>query len=674
MRWNCALMLALSLCSAPLQARVFAPKDVFQLEWADEPSFAPNGQEIAFTRAGLDIQTDRRVSTIWRVQLPDGALRPWITEGNPRAAQYAPDGKSLAFLQAGKLMLRWRDGETSISLAKHAEGVSAFAFSPDSQQIAFSMFVARPGPTGAVMPEKPKNADWGAPVKVIDRLRHRADGGGSLEVGERHLFVVPIAGGSARQLSSGEFDHGSFAWRADSKALFVSSNRAKDAEYDPIDSEIYALNLTGEYQALTDRDGPDQLLDASRDGRYLAYSGFDDRKQFSQVSKLYLLDLKTKQSRVLTQTLDRSIDVARFSADSKTLYVQYDDRGETRVSEINLKSAGLHQRVITGGTDIGRPYGGGSFAVDAKGRIAYSAARLDAPADLALQAPNAQVRRLTTLNTDALAGITLGVVEEQVVASSFDGKSIQGWIIKPPQFDAKKRYPLVLEIHGGPVQNYGPRFSPELQLYAAAGYVVLYVNPRGSDSYGEAFSNAIHHDYPNHDYDDLMSHIDAMVAKDYIDKDRLFVTGGSGGGVLTAWIVGHTDRFKAAVVAKPVINWMSFVLTSDGLSLFHQYWFPGLPWEHSEHYLKRSPLMHVGKVKTPTMVIVGDADLRTPVSESEQYYHALKLRKVPTQLVLIPGASHSISARPSHLIAQVLNTIAWFEKRHDAKAIADPKK
>ncbi len=667
MRWNCAVLLGLMLHGAALQARVFAPKDVFQLEWADEPSFAPNGQEVAFTRAGLDIQTDRRVSAIWRVQLPDGALRPWITEGNPRAAQYAPDGKSLAFLQAGKLMLRWRDGETSIALAKHAEGVSAFAFSPDSQLIAFSMFVARPGPLGATMPEKPKNADWGAPVKVIDRLRHRADGGGSLEVGERHLFVVPIAGGSARQISKGEFDHGSFAWRADSKALFVSSNRALDAEYDPIDSEVYALSLSGEYKALTDRDGPDQLLDASSDGRYLAYSGFDDRKQFSQVSKLYLLDLKTKQSRVLTQSLDRSIDVGRFSADSKSLYVQYDDRGETRVSEISLKNAALRQRVITGGTDIGRPYGGGSFAVDANGRIAYSAARVDAPADLVLQTPNAQVRKLTELNTDALADITLGSVEEQTVASSFDGKSIQGWIIKPPQFDAKKRYPLVLEIHGGPVQNYGPRFSPELQLYAAAGYVVLYVNPRGSDSYGEAFSNAIHHDYPNHDYDDLMSHIDAIVAKDYIDKDRLFVTGGSGGGVLTAWIVGHTDRFKAAVVAKPVINWMSFVLTSDGLSMFHQYWFPGLPWEHSEHYLKRSPLMHVGKVKTPTMVIVGDADLRTPVSESEQYYHALKLRKVPTQLVLIPGASHSISARPSHLIAQVLNTIAWFEKKHESR-------
>ena len=232
----------------------------------------------------------------------------------------------------------------------------------------------------------------------------------------------------------------------------------------------------------------------------------------------------------------------------------------------------------------------------------------------------------------------------------------------PPGFDATKKYPLLLEIHGGPVSNYGAHFAPETQLYAAQGYIVVYANPRGSDSYGESFGNAIHHDYPNHDYDDLMDVTDAVIAKGSVDERNLFVTGGSGGGVLTAWIVGHTDRFRAAVVAKPVINWVSFALTSDGASFYPRYWFPGNPWDQMENYIKRSPLSYVGKVSTPTMLITGEADQRTPIAESEQYFTALKLRKVPTQMVRIPGASHTINARPSNLIAQVANTIAWFER------------
>jgi dipeptidyl aminopeptidase/acylaminoacyl peptidase len=485
-----------------------------------------------------------------------------------------------------------------------------------------------------------------------------------LEVGERQLFVVPIQGGSPKQVSSGNFDHQSFAWRSDSKALFVSSNRQADPDDQPLNTEIYELELASlSYRALTARFGPDQVLDAAPNGRWLAYSGFDDRKQFHQVSKLYLLDTKTGKSRVLTETLDRSVDVAKFGADSDSIFVQYEDRGVTKVGNLRISDGRFTERVSDiGGADIGRPYGSGGFAIDRNGRIAYSYATPKKPADLAIQSGSDKVRVLTDLNSDALAQVYFGHVEPISTQSSFDQKPVQGWLIYPPGFDAKKKYPLLLEIHGGPVANYGPRFSPELQLYAAAGYVVLYTNPRGSDSYGEAFANAIHHDYPNHDYDDLMSLVDAAIGLGVIDDKRLYVTGGSGGGVLTAWIVGHTDRFKAAVVAKPVINWMSFALTSDGISTYHQYWFPGFPWEQSENYLKRSPLMYVGNVKTPTMVIVGDADLRTPVAEAEQYYHALKLRKIPTQLVLVPAASHSISARPSHLIAQVLNTMAWFDR------------
>ncbi len=243
---------------------------------------------------------------------------------------------------------------------------------------------------------------------------------------------------------------------------------------------------------------------------------------------------------------------------------------------------------------------------------------------------------------------------------------MQGWIVKPPLFDPAKKYPLLLEIHGGPFASYAASFAAEIQLYAAAGYVVLYMNPRGSTGYGEEFANLIHHDYPDKDYDDLMSGVDAVVGRGYIDTQRLFVTGGSGGGVLTAWIVGHTDRFRAAVVVKPVINWTSFVLTGDMTNYFYRYWFGEFPWENMQAYWRRSPLAYVGNVHTPTMLMTGEADYRTPSSEAEQFYQALKLRKVDTALVRVPNASHDISARPSLLIAKVAYILAWL-KTHDVK-------
>jgi acylaminoacyl-peptidase len=271
-------------------------------------------------------------------------------------------------------------------------------------------------------------------------------------------------------------------------------------------------------------------------------------------------------------------------------------------------------------------------------------------------------RRLTAVNDDLFSFRNLGEVEEIWWKSSFDQRDIQGWVVTPPDFDPENKYPLLLEIHGGPFASYGSVYSAEVQAYAAAGYVVLYCNPRGSTGYGEQFGNLIHHDYPNHDYDDLMSGVDAVIEKGFIDENNLFVTGGSGGGVLTAWIVGKTDRFRAAVVAKPVINWYSFVLYADNVQFFSKYWFDKKPWEDPEPYLKRSPLSYVGNITTPTMLLTGEEDYRTPIAESEQFYAALKLENVETAMVRIPGASHGIARRPSNLIAKLASVMAWFEE------------
>jgi dipeptidyl aminopeptidase/acylaminoacyl peptidase len=221
---------------------------------------------------------------------------------------------------------------------------------------------------------------------------------------------------------------------------------------------------------------------------------------------------------------------------------------------------------------------------------------------------------------------------------------------------------VLVENHGGPISNYGDRFSPEIQLLAAAGYIVFYPNPRGSTSYGEEFGNLLYHDYPGNDYDDVMDGVDALISKNLIDKDSLYVTGGSAGGIMTAWIIGKNNRFRAAAVVKPVMNWSSKTLVADNYFGYYNNRYDGFPWDNPEHYLKYSPISLVGNVTTPTLVMVGMSDLRTPPSEAKQLYHALKVRKIPTALVEIPGASHNIVNRPSQLITKIDHILAWFEK------------
>jgi acylaminoacyl-peptidase len=400
----------------------------------------------------------------------------------------------------------------------------------------------------------------------------------------------------------------------------------------------------------------------SPDGRKIAYLGFDDRLQGYQVTHLYVMDIDGKNSRVVTGEFDLDVADARWSGDSRSVYFSYDQRGVRKLGATSLDGKVRTLADGLGGTDLGRPYTSGSFSVARNGRAAFPHNTTARPADVATVAGGGSLRVLTALNDDLLGNKVLGAVKEITWKSSKDQREVQGWVITPPDFDASKKYPLILEIHGGPFAAYGPNYTTEMQLFAAAGYIVLYSNPRGSTSYGEEFGNLIHHAYPGDDYDDLMSGVDAVIAQGHVDTDKLFVTGGSGGGVLTAWIVGKTDRFRAAVVAKPVINWSSFVLTSDANNFFYRYWFGAQPWEQPEQYWKRSPLSLVGNVKTPTMLLTGESDYRTPIGESEQFYQALKLRKVDTVMVRIPEASHGMTSRPSNLIAKVDNILAWFEK------------
>ncbi|MDX1482234.1 MAG: S9 family peptidase [Woeseiaceae bacterium] len=644
--------------------------DVFDLEIASDVQISPDGRRVAYVRNSMDIMTDSARSNLWIVDVEGGEHRPLLSgPQNYSSPRWSPDGGRIAYVTAvgdrgAEIHARWMDSGQTAMLTNLPESPSSITWSPDGEWIAFSMFVPAEKTTLASPPAKPEGAQWAEPAIVIDRLYYRADGRGYLDTGNTHLFVVSADGGTPRQLTSGNYNHGGdLAWSPDGSQIVFSANRLDDYEYHPVQSELWSVDVESrDLRQLTDRDGPDAAPTFSPNGELIAYLGFDDRKMGYQHTGVYVMDADGSNVRALTADIDLGFDAVRWAGASNRLYVQYDESGQKHLGTLSLRGDLESIANDLSGVSIGRPYTSGSFSVADNGAYAYTAGTALRPADVAAGRRGAAPRKLTALNEDLLAHRTLGEVEEITWQSSADGLEIEGWIVKPPGFDPERQYPLILEIHGGPFTAYGPHFSAEVQLFAAAGYVVLYTNPRGSTSYGYDFANEIHHNYPGQDYDDLMSGVDAVIERGYVDEDQLFVTGGSGGGILTAWIVGQTDRFAAAVSAKPVINWISLVLTTDIAAYMPQYWFPAPPWENFEAYWSRSPLSTVGNVTTPTMLLTGEQDHRTPIPESEQYYQALKLRKVDTALVRIPGAPHGIAGRPSRLIAKVDNILGWFER------------
>jgi dipeptidyl aminopeptidase/acylaminoacyl peptidase len=670
----------LLLTAPPLMAQAAKPAfkalDVFDLHWVSDPQISPDGRTIAYQRMSYDIKTDQPRGVIWLTGVDGRHSRPLSSAAHSSSPRWSPDGARLAYLAAAadgstQLFVYWQDSGVTAAISNFTESPRSLAWSPDGRWLAFTMPVAAERkPLKVDLPETPKNAKWADPPKIIDRMVFRVDGEGYLANVFSQLFIIAADGGAARQLTHGDFDHEETpAFTADGKSVLITANRRADADYEPLDTEIYRVDLSDDsIHALTDRRGPDRHPVASPDGKHIAYLGFDDKRLGYQATQLYVMDSDGSHSHSLTATLDRDAAAPQWTGDSRQLVFEYEDHGSGKIASVDLSG---RMRVLAddlGGSDITRPYTGGSFSSAANSgataRFAYTRAAPLAPAALATGTSQRDIATLAALSEPLLNQRTWGAVEEITFASSVDRRPIQGWIVKPPGFDAAKKYPLLLEIHGGPFAGYGPSFAAEIQLYAAAGYVVLYLNPRGSTGYGEEFADLIHHDYPDNDFGDLMSGVDAVVGRGYVDPQRLFVTGGSGGGVLTAWIVGHTDRFRAAVVVKPVINWTSFVLTADMTNYFSRYWFDGFPWDNVQPYWKRSPLAYVGNVHTPTMLMTGEVDYRTPSSEAEQFYEALKLRKIDTALVRVPNASHDISARPSLLIGKVSYVLAWF-KSHD---------
>ncbi len=657
--------IALAALAQEDDAKTFTAERVFDLEYADDPQISPNGRTIIYARKSIDRLTDSIVADLWTLDVRSGAHRPLISgEGSVASVRWSPSGDRIVYLgmKDGALHLRvlYMDSGESFSLAQLAQAPSAPAWSPDGKSIAFSMFTPDEAPSFATPPKQPEGAEWAKPFRVFDDLVIRFDGAGYLKDGASHIYVVSAEGGAARQITKGENGFNSPAW-LDNGAVLAVGNDVEDAYLDPIESEIYAVQLDDlSMRILTSRDGPDFSPVVSPNGRQIAFLGYDDKVLSYQQTDLYVMNADGSNIRNLTANYDRSIDAMAWRGNA--LVVQADVDGQTHLSTINMSGAVFKLVGDVGGTTFGRPYSGGSFSTaQTSGVIAYTAASADRPADVAIL-QGARTRKMTALNEDVLPFLDMAPIEEIKVKSSHDGREIEAWVALPTGFNADGSHPMILEIHGGPFAMYGPFFSAEIQRYAAEGYVTVYTNPRGSTGYGEGFAQLIDQAYPGNDYDDLMSVVDELVKRKYVDANRLFVTGGSGGGVLTAWIVGKTDRFAAAASIKPVINWSTMALAADIGNYVMRHWIRATPWEDREAYWKLSPLSLVGNVTTPTLLMVGEEDWRTPAWESEQFYSALKLRKIDTALIRVPGSPHYIAGRPSRLIGKTDNIMGWFAK------------
>ena len=657
------MVLTAAFCS--LSAGAFSETDRSRLtvdrymEWEDvgDARLSPDGAHIVYERRFVDAMNDRWETSLW-IMDAEGSRNRFLVDGSN--ARWSPDGTRLAFLANGEpsgtqIFVRWMDAEGAVSqVSRLQEPPSNIAWSPDGKSIAFQKVVppTSEGNFKIPMPRAPEGATWTKPPKIVERLNYRRDRIGYFPAGYRHVFTMSADGGTARQITSGDWHHDDFRWMPDGKSVVLRSLRTEDAEHAWRESEIYRVDVaTGTYEMLTNRSGPDRGPVPSPDGKHVAYLGHDTTDDTYIEEGLYVMNADGSDPRLLAKEMGRRPMNLEWAADGSGVYFVAQVLGTSNLYFASLDgepreiSTGNHMLTVT---DVGA------------GRAVGTMTSYHVPRNLvALDLSSGTVDTLHVTNRGVLDEVELGEVEE-IWYDSVDDFRVHGWIVKPPDFDPARRYPLILRIHGGPHSMYHTGFDFKNQNHAANGYVVLYTNPRGSSGYGSPFGNAIENAYPDKDYDDLMAGVDEILSRGYIDERNLFVYGGSGGGVLTSWIVGHTDRFTAAVSKAPVTNWLSFVGTTDGSSWYRN--FDAMPWDDPSEHLRRSPLMYIGNVTTPTLLITGEKDLRTPMEQTEQYYRALKMRKIPTAMIRLTDGWHSRSLPPTNLMRVQLYLRHWFER------------
>jgi len=637
-------------------------------EWTSSPQISPDGTQILYSRTWINLKDDKRETDQWIVNT-DGTLNRFFLNGSN--GRWSPDGTRIAFTREGEpegtqVFIKYLgvEGEPT-QITKLEKSPGSMEWSPDGKYIAFTLHTdIEPALKLTGIPNPPKGAKWTKPPTVIDQVDYSQDRVGFLERGYRQLFIVPADGGTARQITEGNWNvSNGLAWSKDGKKVFFSSYRKPDAEYARGQSNIYSVDIaTKVITELTTREGTESGIEVSPDGNQIAFVGSLWTENFYHDRKMFVMNIDGSDLKCISENLDQTPGSPMWAADGSGIYYTIREFGTSNLYYSDLN--GNHRKVTEGKHMLS------VNDISKNGLAVATWSDPHNPSDIVtFNLNNAEsINRITNVNSDILDYIQLGNVEE-IWYKSTDGKDIQGWIVMPPNFDASKKYPLVLRIHGGPHSMYHTGFNYNFQLHAAQDQVVLYTNPRGSTGYGYDFANAIQNAYPGNDYDDLMAGVDEVIDRGYIDENKMYVYGGSGGGVLTSWIVGKTDRFAAASVNYPVTNWFSFVGTTDGAGWYNN--FEKYPWEDPEEHLRRSPLMYVGNVKTPTMLMCGENDLRTPISQTEEYYQALKMNKVETVMIRFNDEFHGTSRKPSNFLRTFGYLNAWFEK-HSTRDMIRP--
>jgi dipeptidyl aminopeptidase/acylaminoacyl peptidase len=669
-----SVLIRISLCGAVAAATPFQAVEAQQratnkvaleqyLDWEDvqAPQFSPSGTQIAYGRRWIDKMNDRWESSIW-ISNVDGSRARELVKGSD--VKWSPDGTRIAYIAQGQpsgnqIFVRYMDAEgATTQISRLTESPSGLEWSPDSKSIVFTSNVPIRETWRIAMPTPPRGAKWTEPPKIVSKLNYRSDRQGFTDDAYRHVFILPADGGTARQITSGDWNHSAPDFSADGKWLVFSGYREEDSDGAFRRSHIYAVNIeTSEVKQLTKGAGTNNGPSYSPDGKTIVYMHGDSTDHSAWApSDLWAMNADGSSPRKLSANLDRPISGVSWAKDNSGVYFSVESEGtrnlyfSTTAGQYRPVTSGKHMLTVSAVNSAGLAVGIRSDPAKSNDIVTFPVPKTGTASTFS---------QVTRVNDDVLLGKELATTEE-IWYTSTGGLKIQGWIVKPAGFDRTKKYPLMLEIHGGPQAMYNVGFSFARQEHAANGFVILYTNPRGSTGYGAKFTNEIKNAYPGKDYDDLMAGVDSVIGRGYIDTKNMFVFGCSGGGVLTAWVVGHTNRFTAAASLCPVTNWMSFVGTTDGAGWYENFEKPF--WEDPSEHLRRSPIMYVHKVKTPTLLMTGILDLRTPMPQTEEYYRALKKLGVPTTMVRMNNEYHGTSSTPSNFLRTQLYLRSWFDR------------
>lgn len=662
------------------QSALIQLEDYLDFETVGNPQISPNGTSIIYTRRRIDKMNDKRVSTLW-IMNADGSRNRQLMKGS--GALWSPDGTRISFVKPDdndtpQIFVRFMDAEglaTQVTSFEHAP--RSMAWSPDGKQIAFVVRVPFKTEWSIKLPGKPKGAKWKEDPAIIDTLHYRQDRVGLTNTGFDHIFVVPAEGGTPRQLTDGKWNVGrrgigaiagapALSWSPDGERIAFDGPGKPIESPHWFESHINIVDVASkELTSLTEGHGMFGGPAYSPDGRQIAFSGYPEHDTSYPVSKLYVTSENSGKMRTLADDLSDSPQSVTWTPDGKNVVYTMNKEGQRNLHTVDLSG---NNRAVTKGNQV---LSFGSIADT--GAMAIVMTTSDMPTTVTVLKElreHSTLKPLTDVNSDIFMGKTLGKVEEiwyDSEAGTGESTDVQGWIVYPPDYEEGKSYPLMLSIHGGPHAMYNSGFNFTFQEFAARGYVVLYTNPRGSTGYGTDFANAIRYRYPGPvDYADLMNGVDYVIDKGIADEDRMFVTGCSGGGVLTTWVIGQTDRFKAAAALCPVVNWIGMSGTTDVVGWLYNF-FPKPFWKDPKPWLDHSTIMHVGNVETPTLLMTGTKDLRTPLGEAEEYFAALKIRGVPTKLVPMEGEYHGTRSIPSNYLRTSLMLRKWFDEYDPAK-------